>query len=183
LKSKNNKKKWRKWSRALHRDIGYFLVGITLVYAISGIILSHARGHNDPAFETIDYEFIFEKNLDSAGFVNEWEQKITDVKLSKFLIGTHSFKVYVPQGLGDYYPETGMVSFQTYEKNEFVYFINRLHNNQAPGWIVVADIYAGLLIFLALSGLIMVAGKNGFKYRGAIFMGLGLIFVFIFYFL
>ena len=37
--------------RIIHRDLGFFVVGITLVYALSGILLNHLGG-NDPAFHT-----------------------------------------------------------------------------------------------------------------------------------
>ena len=36
----------RKWSRILHRDIGFFFIGTTLIYAISGIALNHMADWN-----------------------------------------------------------------------------------------------------------------------------------------
>ena len=38
--------KMRKMLRVLHRDIGYFITGITLIYAFSGIILNHVNDFN-----------------------------------------------------------------------------------------------------------------------------------------
>ena len=42
--------KWRAWLRAFHRDIGYVAVGLTFIYALSGIAVNHRststdRGH------------------------------------------------------------------------------------------------------------------------------------------
>ena len=37
------KKNIDQWMRSLHRDLGYFTIGLTLIYALSGIVLS-ARG-------------------------------------------------------------------------------------------------------------------------------------------
>lgn len=182
MKLKINKKV-RKWFRILHRDIGYILVGITLVYSISGIILNHVKGHDDPAFEAVNYEYQFPTMLDSIAFAKTWETIVDDINLLRVLANGDKVKIYVNQGLGHYYTKTGKVEFQTYEKKPFVYFINRLHNNQAKGWLVVADVYAGLMIFLALSGLIMVAGKKGFVWRGAILTIAGILFVAMFYFL
>ncbi len=31
--------KWRKWNSIIHRDLGYFLVGLTVIYAISGLFV------------------------------------------------------------------------------------------------------------------------------------------------
>ena len=39
-------KKLRKWSRILHRDIGYFFIGTTLIYGLSGIALNHINDWN-----------------------------------------------------------------------------------------------------------------------------------------
>ena len=41
-----NMKNLRKWSRILHRDIGFFFIGTTLIYAISGIALNHLSDWN-----------------------------------------------------------------------------------------------------------------------------------------
>ena len=37
---------WRRWNRVLHRDLGYFFFGITLIYSISGIALNHIADWN-----------------------------------------------------------------------------------------------------------------------------------------
>ena len=39
-------KKLRKLLRILHRDFGYFIVGMTIVYALSGIYLNHRHDFN-----------------------------------------------------------------------------------------------------------------------------------------
>ncbi|MCA1744436.1 MAG: hypothetical protein LC643_01740 [Bacteroidales bacterium] len=38
------KNKIRLWLRRIHRDAGYLVVGVTLVYALSGIFLHHKMG-------------------------------------------------------------------------------------------------------------------------------------------
>ena len=38
--------RWRYWNRVLHRDIGYLCVGMTLIYALSGIALNHIDDWN-----------------------------------------------------------------------------------------------------------------------------------------
>lgn len=37
---------WHKLNRAIHRDLGYLCVGLTLVYAISGAALNHVHQGN-----------------------------------------------------------------------------------------------------------------------------------------
>ena len=33
--------RWRPWIRAIHRDVGYFSVGLTFIYALSGLAVNH----------------------------------------------------------------------------------------------------------------------------------------------
>ena len=37
---------WRQWNNALHRDIGFLCIGLTLVYAISGVAVNHISQWN-----------------------------------------------------------------------------------------------------------------------------------------
>jgi len=36
----------RKWSKILHRDFGFFFVGATIIYGLSGIALNHLHDWN-----------------------------------------------------------------------------------------------------------------------------------------
>jgi hypothetical protein len=36
----------RRWFRVLHRDIGYFFIGSSLIYGISGVALNHLKDWN-----------------------------------------------------------------------------------------------------------------------------------------
>src|SRR4051812_48710232 len=42
----------RPWLRAIHRDAGYFGVGLTLVYALSGLAVNHIADW-DPSFRQV----------------------------------------------------------------------------------------------------------------------------------
>ena len=42
----------RKLSHALHRDIGYLCIGLTLIYALSGIAVNHIRDWN-PSYRVV----------------------------------------------------------------------------------------------------------------------------------
>ena len=68
--------------RILHRDLGYFAVGISLVYAVSGIILNHKKQGVDPAYKAIAESTISKKNLSVIEFQAFWEEEINDVKKS-----------------------------------------------------------------------------------------------------
>ena len=43
----------RPWIRAVHRDLGYLAVGLTLVYALSGLAVNHVSDW-DPSFQSYE---------------------------------------------------------------------------------------------------------------------------------
>ena len=47
------KKRWRGWLRAIHRDVGYLAVGLTVIYALSGLAINHIKDWN-PNFHTYE---------------------------------------------------------------------------------------------------------------------------------
>src|SRR5471032_2906879 len=50
---RRRKLSFRPWLRAFHRDIGYFAVGLTVVYATSGIAVNHLKDW-DPNFKQVN---------------------------------------------------------------------------------------------------------------------------------
>ena len=47
---------WRKWNNILHRDIGYLCVGLTIIFAVSGIAVNHVENWNpNYKIEKIDF--------------------------------------------------------------------------------------------------------------------------------
>ena len=172
-----NKKKVQRWFRNLHRDIGYLAVGITLVYALSGFFLSHKNIFSAAKTEKIAIEF--PENLQGVDFINLWNTN-TSVKVNHYKESDNQIKLFLEGGIGYYEKLSGMATYEIYKKRPIITFLNQLHNNQKKGWIYIADIYAFILIFLAISGLVMVNGKNGFLKRGVWLMVLGIIIVVIF---
>ena len=175
-----NNKKVNKTLRNWHRDIGYFVVAITLVYGISGILLTHKDAF--PVISTTKTTATFSSKLDIAGFSEQWSQHYSTLELTKCFVSNHNIKFYFQGGNGRYKIGSGEVSFETYHKHHLNGFLVSLHSNQKKGWKHIADLFCLALIFLAISGLIMVKGKNGFKRRGVWIMLAGIIMVVIYTF-
>ena len=38
--------RWRYWNNVLHRDLGYLVVALTIIYAVSGIAVNHVHDWN-----------------------------------------------------------------------------------------------------------------------------------------
>ena len=49
---------WRRVNNVLHRDLGYLLVGLTLVYAVSGVAVNHVGDFN-PSYSTVQEDLTF----------------------------------------------------------------------------------------------------------------------------
>jgi len=52
--------RWRLWLRAFHRDIGYLIIGLTFVYAISGLAVNHIEDWN-PNFDVSREELVLDE--------------------------------------------------------------------------------------------------------------------------
>lgn len=171
----------RKWLRQFHRDLGYFVVGITLVYAVSGIILNHKETREDPAFKTITEQVEIGRSLTPVQVTDYFEDRFPSYKLNRIIPSEEVYQIFIAGGIGSYNPQNGTLYFEVYKKKPLVFFINKLHYNQKQYWTSPADFYAGVLIFLALSGLIMARGQKSFSGRGKWFViaGIALVVIFI----
>lgn len=164
-----------KWGRIIHRDLGFLMVGVCLIYAISGILLNHMDG-KDPAFKTEEISLQFDPGLNKDELMVSWNDKKDLPELRKVMtIDEDNIRVMLDGGVGVYSRVDGKLDYEKYTKREFVYWINKLHYNKVKGWSVMADFFAASLIFFAVSGLVIVKGKKGVAGRGKWYLILGLL--------
>ena len=167
--------KIRRLLRIIHRDLGYFVVGITLVYGISGIILNHL-GTSDPAFKTELKNIQFPAYLTETELSAAWQADKTLPPLKRVMrMDDNRSRVFLDGGIGIYQSSTGELNFEVHRKRVLVFWMNRLHYNKVKGWSPVADFFAGALIFLAISGLFMVKGKKGLAGSGKWYLLVGIL--------
>ncbi len=168
--------KIRKLLIILHRDIGYFFAGLTIIYAVSGIAVNHKRNFN-PSYVIERKDVSFSGDISKKGI----EKIIKDFDLEGL-----KYKQIKPRSdqvqlffnkktiLIDSSKKT--IHYESIEKRFLLHSFNKLHFNIAKKqWTYFADIFALALIFLAISGPLLLRGKKGFIWRGLIFSSLGLI--------
>lgn len=164
--------KLKRLNRALHRDLGYFFFGITLIYAVSGISLNHRNDWN-PNFIISTREFTLNQkiqtdriNRDSALTVLR-ELKI-DAGYKTHLLTGKNLRIFVDGGSVNIDLDQSRGSLEILRKRPLFNQINFLHRN-TPGklWTWFSDLYALALIALAISGLFIIKGPKGIKGRGA----------------
>lgn len=183
--------KWRKWNRATHRDLGYFFVGMILIYAISGIAVNH-RDDWDPSYSIQRNEVKVQAISNPATFTaeqakNMLKQLSVDGRyLKHYMPNSETIKVFFKGGNLVIDAPSGEAEVETISRRPLFHAVNWFHYNPTFSWTVFSDIFAVALMFLAISGLFILKGKNGIKGRGAILTIAGIlvpiIYLIAFYF-
>jgi hypothetical protein len=154
-------------NRSLHRDVGYFCIGLVIIFAVSGIAVNHKDDWNpNYRIEQVVISASAKKwSLDDDTelthqllAVSETNEK---VKASYWASPTQ-FKLFFKNGnnlllnLKDH-----QIVYEKITPRHVFQAFNRLHLNETKAsWVIFSDIFAALLIFLALSGLFMIRGKH-----------------------
>ncbi|KZN44240.1 PepSY-associated TM helix domain-containing protein [Pseudoalteromonas luteoviolacea] len=157
---------WFKLNRSLHRDIGYFCIGMTLVFAISGIALNHIHQFNSNyqvSRESHTLQFNSDK-LETPEF-EAWllrELALSNPVKARFWQDRNTYKLFLEGTTLYLNPHTNQVLVEQVKPRFLLRQLNFLHLNEArAAWMWFSDFYAFLLIYLALSSLFMVKGKKG----------------------
>jgi uncharacterized protein len=175
---KKNRWNWRPWLRAIHRDMGYVAVGLTLIYAFSGLAVNHLSDW-DPNFQN------YESTHEIGGPLTGDDQKIAQQVLSKLKITDKPTEVYrasdeelevlLKRRSLHINTKTGHITDEGRKPRMLLRAANWLHLNRGKkAWTYVADSYAAALLLLALSGLFMIPGRKGLRGRGAALALLGI---------
>jgi hypothetical protein len=156
--------------RVLHRDIGFLMIGLTLVFALSGILL---------VYRSTD----FMKSETQVTRTLEADMKIEDVgralHLRKLDVGEDdgrrvAFSSGAMASDGSYDRETGEVSYTAQQLPGVLEKLNALHKTGSGSplhWFSV--VYGALLTFLAVSSLWMFKPKTRQFRRGLVLAGVG----------
>ncbi len=170
---------WRRLVWVYHRDVGYFLTGLVVIYSISGIAVNHVADWNpsysvattrisigpikEDGLDALEKRIVGELGLDPSEIKGRHRPSPEVFRL--FLTHGGEARVLLATGKGVLRiarPRTGLLES------------NVLHLNHLKGaWTVVADLFCLLLIGLAVTGLFILKGREGFWGRGKWFVGAG----------
>lgn len=168
--------KWRAWLRAIHRDFGYVAVGFTIIYALSGLAINHIKDW-DPNFHSSERTLKIAPIPDDASDSDAAARVAAVAGLGKpddvYRAGD---EVRLGYSNGTQVTAVGEeVTVQERSPRFFLRVANWLHYNRGKkAWTYVADVYAVMLLYLAISGLFMIKGRLGLKWRGAILVSAGI---------
>lgn len=163
---------WRRWNIALHRDIGYLVAGLTLVYAISGLAMNHRaqwNPHQRHVVRTYDIGAL-DKQMSEDRLAAETlaRLRVGAKPKSAFQPDEDTLEIYMQEGKYAVDLPTGKVVFEGNQPRPVLATLNRMHLNAAKGlWTWIADAFALSLIALAITGLFILKGPKGITGRGA----------------
>jgi len=174
-----------KFNRVIHRDFGYIIAGLTIVYAISGISLNHKHNWN-PNYIFDSRTFTSNLNITRESFNNETAADILksiqagpDFKTFYFPTGD-KVTIFIEGGLVQLNVLTGEGVIERISKRPLFYQINFLHYNPGKWWKYFSDLFCIALIAVTITGLFIIKGKNGITKRGAVLTIAGILLPLLF---
>ena len=178
----------KKTFRNLHRDLGYFYIGLIISFAASGLMMNHRDSWHPEKYTTETNLVVVQlpnEDLINEKFAEDVGKKLgIDDKFRKHSVKKGVFKISYEKHDVEIDMKTGKGEIVTFIKTPLISQTMQLHKNTSNFWIYYSDIFAISLIVIALTGTIMVkAGKFSFKERGWKLALAGIIFPLIFLFL
>ena len=169
---------WRRWNSLLHRDIGFLCIGLTLLYAISGVAVNHIQQWN-PSYSVERVETnigpVVGNPADAATALTILERLSEPGKLeSSYRPDRNSLQLFVEGRSITVDLPSGHVVHDRAIPRPVLREMNFLHlNHPKKAWTWFADLYAIALAFLAISGLFMLRRKT--LRRGLVLTGVGVV--------
>ena len=165
---------------AVHRDVGYLVAGLTIVYAVSGVAVNHVGQWNPShVVRTVTHQLgVLAAGSEPAALAREVLDRLGEriepaavVPLApgvlRVVLEGRTLTVFVAEG---------RVVDERVTRRPLLFALNYLHLNTGKGaWTWWADAYAGALLVLALTGIFIVPGRKGLAGRGKWLLAAGIL--------
>lgn len=167
--------------RNLHRDLGYFYVGLIIAFAVSGIAQNHRKQWKPDKylyeFQKVQTNFSLPAGSVSKEHVAEFSKQYGlqnmrqyDTRKDSTLVISYKdadATIHLVNGRGE---------INIWRKKPVLAETSFLHKyNGNAWWIWYSDIFALGLIIIASTGMFLMKGKNSFRQRGWMFALAGII--------
>lgn len=160
----------RRWSRFLHRDGGYFLATLVIVYSLSGIALNHHDAWNP--------DFVVQKRqitLPQVYAVTDIQGPVVEALRAQVGEGPCRVVDSPTDGIVKlYFDRASLLLHLDQKRGEYERIVRRplfwdanvLHRNSLKVWRWFSDGFAIFLILVSVTGLLILKGSYGFGGRG-----------------
>ncbi len=152
--------------RVLHRDIGFLMIGLTIVYCVSGIVL---------VYRDTDVFIIDKHYSENIGKNRRPHELGSALKLRRLhVLKVSNDSIYF--NYGSYCRSSGEANYTIKTYPDIVWTINSFHKIKSrymSHWLAV--VYGVLLLFLAISSLWMYKPSSKKFKRGLVLTAIGLV--------
>lgn len=170
--------RWRYWNNVLHRDLGYLVAALTVIYAISGVAVNHVHQWNPSySIERVERRFEPIEVSDRATMVAESVRRLgLPEPREAFRPNPETVQLFYEGWSVEVHALEGVAVEERPRERVVLRDANYLHLNHPKGvWTWVADAYAVLLLVMAVTGLFVLTGRQGLTGRGKWFVLAGLV--------
>jgi hypothetical protein len=159
--------------RSLHRDVGYFFIGLFISFAISGIALNH-RSKWDPNkyqydFRKVQTNFRIEEKTISADSVKAFSasNKLEGYRASVSRPDS-TFYIFYDNAGANINLVDGKGEITIWRRRPVISQLSSLHTSfDKDNWYTLySDVFCLGIIFIVFTGIFLVKGKNSFRKRG-----------------
>lgn len=187
-KFKSNTTMNKQTFKNLHRDLGYFYLGLIISFALSGILMNHRDMFHAEKYtvetKPITVKLPEEDKIDEKFAEDLGKQLGIDDKFRRHRVKDDEFKISFEKHDVEIDTKTGKGEIIAFNKTPIISQMMKLHKSTSNWWIYYGDIFGLSLIIIAVTGTIMIpAGKFSFKRRGWKLALAGIVFPLIILFL
>jgi hypothetical protein len=157
--------------RNVHRDLGYFYIGLIISFALSGILMNHRDSFHAEKF-TVQTKAITVNIPKDTDITEKYAEELgkqlgIDDKIRRHKVKDDELNISFEKNDVEIDLKTGKGEITTFIKTPIISSMMKLHKNTSNWWIYYGDIFGISLITIAITGAIMIpAGKFSFKSRG-----------------
>jgi len=177
--------KARNINNELHRYLGYFFFGMTVIYSFSGLALNHIHDWN-PSYIVIAKEISIDTDKDLTALDEAGVRSIFGHLMGKYGYKSHYYpdrnkvKIFITRGTITINTITSKGVLERVLRKPFFFGVNFLHYNPIKYWTYFSDLYCIGLIVLAITGLVVRKERNGFSGMGGWLTLCGVLIPFIY---
>ena len=183
---KSFKDNLRRWSRTIHRELSFFLSGMVLIYAISGLVMNH-RDTINPHYSVSRTELTLNEiptqdNISRQSLEELMQQiGVSEQYTKHYFPKENELKVFLKGGSSLVVDlNSGKAVYESLHRRPLLSPMTRLHYNPGQWWTWFADFFAIGLIVITLTGVIMLKGKRGLWGRGGLELLAGILLPILF---
>jgi hypothetical protein len=157
--------------RAIHRDLGYFYIGLIISFAVSGIMMNHRNQWHPEKYIVQKSTFTINPMLTSQvndSVVQEIlkANRITD-QFRRQNVKKGELRISLEKTDVDIDLKSGHAEVSVFVNTPIISHLFKLHKNTSNWWIYYGDIFGLSLIIIALTGSMLLSNSRfSFKQRG-----------------